>query len=357
MINIKYHSQAVRLYGYESTTLVSDVYHINDRQDFDIVLHRSRGLYGRLKRLIQPYMVFIWALFKFDVFNFYFNGGLLQTTSLALLEFHLLRLAGKKIVVTAYGADVQLANKIPNLLFKHAFAQDYPHFFRDDLERQRKIYHIVKHAHCVVAGVDWVDFIPRWDKLIAGHFAIDTEYWSPKADPIGRRPFRILHAPNHRAIKGTEFLERACAELQAEGYELELIILERVKNAQIREAMWSVDAVADQFIVGWYAMFAIEGMALAKPVLTYLREDLLELYSLYSFAHECPIVNTPVMAIKENLRRLMADPQLCRELGARGRQFVLECHSLERIGGFFDAIYRELYETPRRPSRRRGRRN
>jgi len=349
LINIKYHSDALRRRGYESTTLVYDLYAINDRADFDIVLLKTRSLYGRLKNRLRPYGVFAWALFRFDVFNFYFHGGLLQRTGLARLEFHLLRLAGKKIVLTAYGADVQVVEQIPNLLFKHAISQDYPAAFRGDRKRQERVRYFAKYAHRVVAGVDWVDFIPKWDVLIPGHFAIDTDYWSPQPMPptSSAQPFRILHAPNHRAIKGTAFLERACAELRAEGYDLELVILERVKNSQIREAMWSVDAVADQFIVGWYAMFALEGMALAKPVLTYLREDLLELYSLHSFAAECPIVNTKVTDIKENLRRLMDDRRLCEALGERGRAYVLNHHSLDKIGAFFDAVYREMYPASR----------
>lgn len=348
LINIKYHSDAIRRYGYPSTTVVFDLYTINERGDFDFVFLKSRSFLGRLRNLVFPYVIFVWALLKFDLFNFYFHGGLLQRTGLVHLEFHLLRLAGKKIVVTAYGADVQVVNKIPNLLFKHALSQDYPAAFRRDQERQVRIYHFTKYAHRVVAGVDWVDFIPKWDRLIPGHFAIDTDYWSPvpAALPPGRRPFRILHAPNHRAIKGTAFLERACEELRAEGYDLELLILERVKNSQIREVMRSVDAVADQFIVGWYAMFALEGMALAKPVLTYLRDDLLELYSLHSFATECPIVNTEVTAIKENLRCLIADRALCTDLGERGRAYVLKYHSLESIGAFFDALYRDMYQAP-----------
>lgn len=346
IINIKYHSQAVRRFGYPSTTIVFDLYTINERADFDHVFVHDPSVTGRLKRLVVPYAVFTWALFKFDVFNFYFHGGLLQRTGLAHLEFNLLRLAGKKIVVTAYGADVQVANKIPNLLFKHALTQDYPGTFRRDPERQARIYHIAKYAHYVLAGVDWVDFLPKWNQLIPGHFAIDTEYWSPRPEPApaqAGRPFRILHAPNHRTIKGTAFLERACEELRAEGYALELVVLERVKNSRIREVMWSVDAVADQFIVGWYAMFALEGMALAKPVLTYLRDDLLELYSLYSFAAECPIVNTKVTTIKEQLRRLIENPALCSNLGRKGREYVLKYHSLDYIGALFDGIYRELY--------------
>ena len=49
------------------------------------------------------------------------------------------------------------------------------------------------------------------------------------------------------------------------------------------------DIIADQFIGGAYALFAIEGMALGKPVMCYLREELFPCHPEWA---ECPIVNT-----------------------------------------------------------------
>jgi glycosyltransferase involved in cell wall biosynthesis len=107
--------------------------------------------------------------------------------------------------------------------------------------------------------------------------------------------------------------------------------------------MQDADVIADQFVIGWYAQFALEGMALSKPVLCYLREDLLELYTLFSFAGECPIVNTSPFEIKERLRELAGDTALRAELGERGRRYVVEHHSLEAIGAMFDEIFRALW--------------
>jgi len=107
--------------------------------------------------------------------------------------------------------------------------------------------------------------------------------------------------------------------------------------------MAEADIVADQFIVGWYAFFAIEAMAMAKPVLCYLRPDLLELYTLYSFADECPLVNTPPLEIKERLRELIHDAKRRRELGIAGRRYVEDHHSLEAVGAWLDGIYRSVW--------------
>ncbi len=357
LINIKYHSRAVKNLGYESATVVSQIYHINTRADFDHTTQEVadgfrlyRWLPTNFKGLLNQHFVFLWAIRKFDIFHFYVDGGLLRSTPLKYREFQLLHLANKRVIITCYGGDVQAISRSRNLLFKHAQNCDYPACVRAESQILRDIDYCVQHADFILAGVDWVDFLPYWDMLICGHFAIDTEEWIsvPRGPRAPGDPLVVFHAPNHRELKGTRFLIRACEELRAEGVPIELRLVEGVKNSEIHRIMADCDVVADQFIVGWYALFALEGMSMAKPVLTFLRQDLVELYSLFSWAAECPIVNTPALQIKESLRRLAADPDLCARLGAAGREYVVKNHSLESVGQIFDKIYRRFWCMPER---------
>ena len=48
---------------------------------------------------------------RYDIFCFYFDGGLLGETPFWRVELPLLRLAGKKIVVWPYGGDARLASR------------------------------------------------------------------------------------------------------------------------------------------------------------------------------------------------------------------------------------------------------
>jgi glycosyltransferase involved in cell wall biosynthesis len=352
--NIKYHSQAVRLFGYESVTVVGQVYFISDRIDFDFTTQELadgarvvRRLPKRVRRALEPYLTFTWALRHCDVFVLYASSAMLRRTPLQFLELQLLRRAGKKIVMLAYGGDVQVVSRARNLLFKHAYCMDYPGYVRSEKTILRELEYMSTYAHHIVGGADWVDYMPWWDELRAGHFAIDVEQWTPPASP--RRGERervvVLHAPNHRELKGTRFLIAACEELQAEGLPIELRIAEGVANTRVRELMEEADIVADQFIVGWYALFAIEAMSMGKPALCFLRDDLLELYSLFSFAGECPLVNTAPGRIKEVLRELVDDPDRRAELGRQGRVYVQRYHSLEAVGTWFDGIFRDVWQT------------
>lgn len=360
MINMKYHSLAMRRLGYESTTVVSHIYPIHSRADYDVLtaelveaLPLAKRLPRLAKRLIEPYVTFAWAIRNFDVFTIYASGTILRPTPLRYRELQLLHRAGKKVVLLAYGADVQVMSRFRGLTHKHATCMDYPDFTRREKETLRDMEYCVAHSDHVMSGVDWVDYMPRWDSLNAGHFAIDTDEWSVAAerdDGEPKGPVVVFHAPNHRELKGTRFLLAACQELVAEGEPLELRLVENVPNSEIRRQMAAADIVADQFIVGWYALFAIEAMAMGKPVLCYLRPDLLELYTLFSFAAECPLVNTPALEIKERLRELIHDAARRRELGAAGRRYVENHHSLGAVGATLDGIYRTVWPQPDQPS-------
>lgn len=351
LINIKFHAEAMRRLGYAAETLVDHVYAINSAGDFDQTLEglseRVPGLKllpSALRHHLGHYLVFLHALRHHDVFNYYFDGLILRDTPLHHLELQLLGLAGKRSLFMPYGADVQIVERSRNLLFKHAMMRDYPEKARAGGQVAKQMNYCLRHADFVISGVDWVDSMPWWDMLVAGHFAIDTAQWStPVVEPDPSRPVRVLHAPNHRELKGTRFLLQAIDELQSEGVPVELVRVEGVPNTEIHELMASCDVVADQFVVGWYAMFALEGMSMGKPVLTYLRDDLVDLYSRYSWAASCPIVNTPPDRIKAQLRRLVEDPELRARLGREGRAYVEAHHSLEAIGRLLDGVYKRMW--------------
>jgi hypothetical protein len=353
IISIKYHSLAMQRLGYESTTVVDEVYAIHKREDYDLLTSEIADLVPFVRRLprflraaLEPYATFGWALRNFDVFTIFATGRMLDGTPLAFRELQLLRRAGKKIVLLAYGGDVQVMSRFHGLPFKHAMCVDYPGFARHEEKTLRGMEYCLAHADHIVSGVDWVDYMPYWDSLTAGHFAIDVGEFAPapeRPNDDPDRPIVVFHAPNHRELKGTRFLIAACEELKAEGEPIELRLGERMPNSEVRRHIAEADIVADQFIVGWYAFFAIEAMATAKPVLCYLRPDLLELYTLFSFAGECPLVNTAPLEIKERLRELIHDAGQRRELGLAGRRYVEAHHSLEAIGAWLDGIYRTVW--------------
>jgi glycosyltransferase involved in cell wall biosynthesis len=348
----QYYSRACRRYGYESSTLMYGHYHINKREDFD---YYPESIYPRLSRfryfpLLSKYLCFLWTLPRYDIHFHNFDGGLLRGTPLRALEIRLRHLAGGKVVVYPYGGDAQVPRRLHDVLVKHTLMRDYPGQARSEPEVEARLRHYTKHADFIYASNEAVDYLPYWDFLMTQMSAFDTaavdERVTRPGELRGRYPDKkiVFHAPNHRRVKGTALLIEACEELRAEGRDdFELVIYEGRPNDVILQAMYDCDIVADQFILGSYALFALEGMALRKPVMCYLRPDLFELYSYYSWAAECPIVNTPRDRIKETLVRLLDDPAERERLGGEGRRYVERRHSLDAMGKVYDAIIRKVW--------------
>ncbi|MDP4092258.1 MAG: hypothetical protein Q8920_02765 [Bacillota bacterium] len=344
MINNVYHKKALQYYGFKAETFVNSVYYITDQ--FDI---RGDLKFKGPLSILRDYCLFIMSIFRYKCLYIYFNGGTLGFRKvLWRIEPLLYRVANVKVVIMPYGGDIQDLSRCPNLLFKHAMSRDYPNFKNNRKLVSKKIDLWTKYANHIIGGCDWVDYMYYWDTLMLGHFSIDTDLWcsqslvnqSENPQNTSKKTIKILHAPNHRTIKGSSFFVEAIDELKTEGLDIELIIAEKVSNEEIRKLMTEVDIVADQLIVGWYAMFAIEAMSMGKPVLCYLRSDLEELYINAGIVkkEEIPIINCKPDTVKDRIRELAINPHMLKQLGERSREYAIKHHSVEFIGGMFKKI-------------------
>jgi glycosyltransferase involved in cell wall biosynthesis len=341
IISIKYWSQAVRRFGYKSTTLVYEVYPINSRDDFDLKIDDFPPRILWLRRL-KACFVFAWALMKFDIFNFFFDGGFLARTSLAFLECQLIKIAGKKITVIPYGSDIAVAEHLG--VFEESMLTSYPNLQNRGSYIRSRVLYLSQWADFIIKNMQ-VGFLPKFDLMWPNCLAIDTDLW--KAEELSSLAdghtgeVVIFHSSNHRLIKGTDALFEAVRQLQEEQLKIRLELFEKRSNEEVREAVLNCDILAEQFI-GGYALSAVEGMSAGKPVLSNLSwhsDD----FRKNTCLKDCPIVDTSISQIKENLRMLVEDPSLWEKLGLSGRQYVLKYHSLESVGRVWDEIFHHVW--------------
>jgi len=351
LINNVYHKKALELVGYSAQTFVNQVYFITD--DFDI---RADLVLKRPFRLLRNYYLFILSIIEYKCLYIYFNGGPLGFTHILWrIEPFVYKLANIKIVVMPYGGDIDEMSRAKNLLFKNAMSRDYPthRFRRKRIETQIDMW--TKHADHIIGGCDWVDYLYHWDTLMLAHFSIDTDSWKPagkiddRLELDKKNQFRILHAPNHRYIKGTKHFIDAVHSLNEEGFSIELVILEKVPNHEIKKIISSVNLVADQLIVGWYAMFALEAMAMEKPVLCYIREDLEKFYISSGLIsdNELPIIKCSPLTVKETIKNMVLNRGKLAEIGKRSREYVVKYHSIESVGKIFRDINHSIGIRPK----------
>jgi hypothetical protein len=335
--------------GWDSLTLMEDVYVINARSDFDRyfddlvpAIVRPTGL----RRVLGPAAALLWIIRNARVVHLPFSGGPLGGTPLWRLEAPLLRLKGVRMIVMPYGGDAYPYSRVIDTSLRASLQMSYPAAARREREIAERIDYWTRQADVMIAGT-MIDAIGRSDVINVQPCCIDTTAWAARetySSHDGRTgPVRVIHTPNHRGFKGTEFLLRSVEELRSEGLQVDLILLERVPNAVVREAMREADILAEQFIASVYALSGIEGMATGLPVLVSLAsEPHTRVFRRYSYLDECPAVSTTPENLTANLRRLVTDPQLREVLGRAGRRYVEKYHSYATAQYMFGSIYRRI---------------
>jgi glycosyltransferase involved in cell wall biosynthesis len=146
----------------------------------------------------------------------------------------------------------------------------------------------------------------------------------------------VLHAPSSRAKKGTEQVIAACKEL-----DVELEIVEGLDHREAFERYRQADVIVDQLNAGWYGIFAIEAMALGKPVVTFLNDEAVR-KTEQAFGIEIPIVNATAETLAGALQPLVASADERRRIGHASRAYVEEVHDLERMTDRLLALYAGL---------------
>ena len=145
-----------------------------------------------------------------------------------------------------------------------------------------------------------------------------------------------MHAPSNREKKGTRWVVEACERLP-----VELDVVEGVRHDEARERYARADIVVDQLNAGWHGVFALEAMALGKPVVSYLRAELVD-RAAAGYGVRLPIVPATKETLVDALRPLVESPALRREVGAASRSYVERVHDIDRVAERLVEVYASL---------------
>jgi glycosyltransferase involved in cell wall biosynthesis len=351
LINNKYWSEALKRGGWDSKTLMSHFMPINVREDFDLYYEDLVPPYvwpQRLRRALAPFAALAYIIRHAAVFHPSFLGGPLGETFLWRLEAYLFKRAGVRTVVQPYGGDVYMYSRVFDPSLTNGLLISYPEAGRYEDRITARVRYWTRHADIIIPGFNF-DGLGRWDVPVGNNIPVDIEQWRCKThysmhDGI-TGPVKVMHAPNHRGVKGTEYVLDAVEQLKAEGLQIELVLLEGVPNERVRELMQEVDIFADDFLFSGYGLAAIEGMASGLPVMCNMEyTDYTQVFRRYSYLDECPVVSTSIETIKPNLRALILHPELRKELGRAGRQFVEKYQSYETTHYLFTSVYKKLLD-------------
>jgi glycosyltransferase involved in cell wall biosynthesis len=290
--------QGLREKGVDARLVVFNRAKLHPEADWSLERHGPLPL-----RLVTQFAALARLLPLTDVFHFYFGLTLVPKS----VQFPLLRAARKKSVFHYLGSDIRGKTPAELAYGKRADAEIVGSY---DATRW------VPEAHVVPPGLDLREYAPR----------------PPSDNP---RPL-VVHAPSNRERKGTRHVIEACEQLP-----VELDIVEGVPHLQARERYARADIVVDQLNAGWHGVFALEAMALGKPVVAHLKPEVVE-QSAQGFGVRVPIVAATRETLVDALQPLVEEPARRRELGARSRAYVEEVHDLRRVADRLLAVYAQL---------------
>jgi hypothetical protein len=207
------------------------------------------------------------------------------------------------------------------------------HYHGDDIRGKRD------EDSCLVSTPDLLQYTPngKWLPNPIDFLEIDNNNMVPKNTAIEKQknqtkivahyPYYKNHSPND------DFYFDTLNRLQKEDKCKVLEILNHT-HAKALQMMSSADIVIGKIMprVGWFGKFELEGMALGKPVITYVSDELYEKY-------KPPICRTSKNTFKQDLENLLEDETEQTRLSSRGYTYVRKTHSMESISPVLDKYY------------------
>lgn len=346
IITVPLKCKAERLLGWNAKSVVRDTYHLTSAFDFVV----SRYGRHRLAQLVLSHLATMGvALFARQVHSFV-DGGLLPPIERRCynpFELYLYRFLGIRQFFWTYGGDVRTRGRTLSLGPYNACVE-CPAVMQACVCSQVVLDRNLKRIQSVAAAVftmgDMTEYVPGsnanlfyWP-IMAATVPYDRDV--SIATFTALNPMRVVHAANHRFFKGTERLVQAVHTLKAEGLPVDLTLVEGLDNASAMQMYRSADVIFDQCLIGFHGYFALEAMALGKPVLCFVRDR--DRYLLCP--GECPIIDTHPDTLADDLRRLFtAGGGELGRIGAQGQAYVLKHYSVEafsaRLGSFYSTLH------------------
>jgi len=352
IINNKYWANALKSNGYKADSIVTAIPLINKRDDFNFLIDELFPIKGRRNNwnlTKQKLDVFNFAILEYDIFLMSFRFNFFDDLYFFNYEAKLLKLYGKKIIIIPYGSDYYKYSKIIDQSLKHNLFISVPNEIFNEKLISKKVNYWIRNADFIIMGV-MLDDAGRWDALPLSSLTIDVNEWSPsvkeqKYDGVNGA-VTIVHSPNFRNFKGTEFLIQAVQDLINEGLKIDFILLEKVNNHVVKKILHeNADILVEQLIFTGHGLSAIEGLASGIPVLSNLENpEIMNVFRRYSYLNECPIVSSSPENVKSNLRKLIMNPDLRVKLGSAGRKYAEKYQSYTAFNALFGEIERKIWK-------------
>jgi hypothetical protein len=269
---------------------------------------------------------------EFDVFHFVYRSLMRKHRDLSLFN-----LLGKRSLVEFTGSPIRLVSiaAAKNKYYRE-FASGHAVKEQRAIQRMQMLARHIETA--IVSDYELYDYVaPYFANVKIARTRFELERFVPQYPEKNKAVPLIVHIPSVKGVKGTEFVVQAIERLRADGERFDFELIHGVTYQEALGWLAKADVVIDQFLIGSYGGLAVEAMALGKPVLCYIREDLVETYPA-----DLPIVNANIDNLQEKLSELISDNAMRHDLGLRGRAYAEKYHDSKVLAKELLKLYEEL---------------
>jgi glycosyltransferase involved in cell wall biosynthesis len=333
----------MRTAGWESLSFATSISSINQKADWDYSARSAHICGFRIPgfEMLSCIYLFTKAVWNSKIIFMSADGFMLSPFNLYKIEYFLLRLAGCKIVIITYGSDAYVYRRMSTPASIHSLLTHYPEAARKQDRLAKRLGFWTSRVDCFIPSTMGPDGMGRWDVPIINLGFLDLDLWHPSSRKKGPNDlFTVSHSPNHRGVKGTEFLISAVEQLQQEGYSIELKLLEGLSNNEVRQILQKdVDLHVEAIIGPGHGLSALEGMSAGIPCISNLDHfDHFITFRRWSFFSECPLISASPETIKDVLLKLLTNDELVDQLGRLSREYMVKYYGVDSAVFLFSRI-------------------
>lgn len=273
------------------------------------------------------------SLMRYDIFHFHFGHSLLPLN----VDLPLLKKTGKKVFCEFHGDDV----RNPELIKKYYKYLDWAAYMSGKnveslkMQRSKRARNIMKYAERIILHDD--ELIPHVERegytnIEIVPLRIDISRFIPTYPSIDKKTVTIVHAPTS-SVKGTKWFVSAIEKLSSQ-YSIKPVLIQNLSQKEALKQYQKADIIFDQITVGTYGVFSIEAMAMGKPVITYISDQMRS-----RLPEDLPLVSASPESLYDKLEELIRDAKLRLQLGKDGRKYVSKYHDCRKNAKALKLIY------------------
>lgn len=322
-------------HGFDSIGVESDFYSFKQhtfKYPVDQIIEYSEV---RLVRIFQKIKLTLKLLFKYNYFIYVTPHTLFPN----YMDIKILKFFGKKTMMVFTGCDVRIPEKVAQFKWNPCSncTQEYKDLVGCVIDKKIEQTKIIEKLFDIIScPIEANGNLSR--KSYPGYFPVDLTPFPADIfeNYTFHKPLRILHSPTNETYKGSKYIYEIINKLK-EKYEIDFKVIKNVSIDKLYKEMANSDIIIDQMLLGSWGFVSIEAMALYKPVICYMRNEIWDNIKRY-----CPIINANPDTLYNTLSNILENPEQLKEISKRSRKFVENFWEEKKVAEQYYRLFEDL---------------